>query len=100
MPPFYDLQWPSHAAHLERKLANGSPEPLMIPINPDRLGYAFKIELDSRAIAPEVSVPGASMVGPLLNTTRFEQSFVARCRDLSEIDLFFGKEGHPVTQTV
>lgn len=100
LPPFHDLQWPANAAQLERKLAGASVEPLIIPINPDRLAYRFKITFDERAIAPDVNAPANVIVGPLLDTTTFEQIFVARCSDLSEIDLWFGIEGRPVTQTV
>ena len=102
LPPFHDLQWPSHAAQLERKLkpAGASVEPLIIPINPDRFAYRFKIAFDERANAPDVKAPANVIVGPLLDTTTLQQVFVARCSDLSEIDLWFGIRGRPVRQTV
>jgi hypothetical protein len=100
LPPFLDLAWPSYAGRLERKLADASPEPLMIPINPDRLGYAFNITLDTRARSPEVGIPADRLLTELRADTTFEQSFIARCRQLSEIDLFLGIAGRPITQTV
>jgi len=100
LPPFFDLQWPSYADRLERKLAGQNHEPLIIPINPDRLGFAFKIALDLRRMAPEVSIPVDDVVATLVDGTTLEQSFVARYPGLSEIDLVFSTEGHPLAQTV
>jgi hypothetical protein len=97
--PFYDLDWPAHAAVLDRKRSDGNPDPLLIPINPDRSGFWFNIKVDERAMAPEVDVPRNGVVGRLVDTT-LEQSFVARCPHLSEIALFLGKEGHAAGQTV
>jgi hypothetical protein len=34
IPPFLDEQWPVWAAKLEKKLASGNRDPLIIPINP------------------------------------------------------------------
>ena len=51
------------------------------------------------AIAKEVAVPRDGILGALLGTT-FEQSFVARCSGLSEIDLSFGLTGPAGSQTV
>src|SRR5262245_25784030 len=99
LEPFYDLQWHAYAARLERKLADRSPEPLSIPVNPDRSGFFFNISVDRRAIAPEANIPGDDILGTLADTT-FEQSFVARCPNLSAIYLLFGKEGHAGTQAV
>jgi hypothetical protein len=97
LPPFRDLQWPSRAAQLERKLTTGSSEPLTIPINPDRYGYRFNLAFDLRAIAPEVTVPADVSLGPLLDGTTIEQTFVARCSPLSQIDLWLDAEGDPIT---
>lgn len=96
--PFHDLQWPSYAARLERKRAEGSPDPLSIPVNPDPSGFWFAIQVDERAVRPKVDVPPDRVVGSA-NDTTLEQSFTARCPNLSEIDLLFGKEGHAATQT-
>src|SRR5262249_27350038 len=100
LPPFFDLQWPSYADRLERKLAGQNPEPLIIPINPDRLAFAFKIALDVRRMAPEVLIPADGIVTTLVDGTTLEQSFVARYPGLSEVDLAFSKEGRPLAQIV
>src|SRR5262249_42105485 len=51
VPPFEDLQWPSHAARLETKLRRRSPEPLTIPINP-RLWGPLRFDHGSGGEAP------------------------------------------------
>jgi hypothetical protein len=51
VPPFEDLQWPSHAARLETKLRTRSPEPLTIPINP-RLWGPLRFDHGSGGEAP------------------------------------------------
>jgi hypothetical protein len=88
LPPYRDLQWPAHAARLERKLAEQSPQPLSIPINPDPMGVFFHVALDRRALAPETEE--LASLAELLHGTAFEQSFVARCPRLSEIVLRLG----------
>jgi hypothetical protein len=100
LPPFRDLQWPVHAARLERKYADRNPDPVLIPVNPDPSGVFFHIAVDLRTIAPETPVPRGTILGSVLRGTKFEQSFIARCSNLSEIDLWFGKEGGVSPQTV
>ncbi len=43
VPPFPDLDWPLWAARLDRKIASGSREPLVIPSHP----FSFEIVIDS-----------------------------------------------------
>jgi hypothetical protein len=93
LPPFLDLGWPEHAAMLERKLAEQGPEPVWIPINPDVFGVLFHIAIDTRTIATETPVPDRMIGGSVLRGERFEQSFVARCPNLSQIDLWWVGEG-------
>jgi hypothetical protein len=99
VPQLPDLGWPLQAAHLDRKWREKTPEPLTIPVNPDPSGLWFSIMVDHRTIAPEVNVPREEVVGVLWEGL-LVQSFVARCTNLSEIDLLFGKEGQDVAQTV
>jgi hypothetical protein len=56
VPPFPNLQWPVWAARLDRKVASGSGEPLLIPSHPP----FFKIAIDP---APSPASDAASRPG-------------------------------------
>jgi hypothetical protein len=99
VPRFHDLDWPFHAARLERKRAEHAPEPLSIPINPDPSGFWFSIHVDQRTMAPEVDIRRSAVLAVLSEGT-VTQTFVARCEGLSEIDLLFGRVGDAVAQTI
>lgn len=88
LPPFLDLRWPEHAARLEHKLATHGLESVIIPINPDWTGAVIRIAVDPRRIMPEVRVPPETVLGTLAGEATVEQSFVAHCAGLSEIDLW------------
>ena len=98
-PPLHDLRWPLQAARLERKVSEKDPEPLTIPVNPDPSGLWFHIEVDHRVLGAEIRVPREQVLGSLSDAS-FEQSFVSRCANLSEIQLLLGKQGSATTQTV
>src|SRR5262249_28292230 len=84
VPRLRDLDWPLHAARLEHKRAERTPEPLSIPINPDPSGMWFSINVDQRTIAPEVDIR-RTIVLAVLSEGTVTQTFVARCPHLSEI---------------
>src|SRR5262245_982489 len=56
VPPFPDLQWPVWAARLDRKLAAGSREPLVIPSHP----LFFEIAIDRAPSPPPGTAPDAA----------------------------------------
>jgi hypothetical protein len=72
-----------------------------IPINPDTAALGgFIIEIDRRMPSSEVKIRPQVVLGPLLPGTTFEQSFVARCANLSEVALMFAREGSAAAQTL
>jgi hypothetical protein len=84
--PFVDQGWPLWSARLENKLAFGTLEPLIIPMNPPY----NPLKVDARTMSSEIDVPHSEIVGSLGFAGSFRQSFVSRCDGLSEVDLYLG----------
>lgn len=88
VPPFLDQDWPSWAARIEQKLVFGTPEPLVIPMNP-----AFNpLLVDVRAPMSASDVPPDEIVASLGDGASIRRSFVSTCDGLSQVDLYLGAD--------